>query len=459
MVGETIMPGSESMLQELHPHLDEMVGRLHHDDRQAVLLRFYQQKSMADVGARCMFPRMPRKSGWRGRWTGCATCCEGRASRFRRRHWRRHSLPIPRIRRRRPLSQHARAGSAPPASMGAADIARETLSAMLGVKLKMAAAMILLAMLIPAAAVGMFWFYNELRSPPIAAATAPIGDVGASETQTTLTALQGAWDNVSMIMNGSKAEPKYQNGMLVVAGNQATLFNDLVSESVTLRIFPSTSPVRVDFVEGGGKVSRGILRIDQDVLKMCWSMTGGGRPEDFVTHPGDNRRLGEFRRIDRAAVDKKMMERLQGTWTSISVLTKGKDAPADQSHGTIVISGNKVKEQSHGPDGGRAITIDASRIPASIDIASESGMPTHGIFRFDREQLQMCWTNPGGRRPTDFTTSISDGRWLATFQRLTSAGSPQAGRRLNRHIHRWKRSTDAAPALPISNTGFIFCAP
>ena len=423
MVSETIVPGSESMLQELHPHLDEMVGRLHHDDRQAVLLRFFQQKSMVDVGAALHVSEDAAKKRvaravdrLRQLLLGKGVTIPAAALATALIADTTHSAPAAVI-------ATCAAGSAPPASMGAADIAREALSAMLGAKLKMAAAAILLAMLIPAAAVGMFWFYHEVSSPPIAAATAPIGDLGASETQTTLTALQGSWDNVSMIMNGGKAEPKYQNGILVVAGNQAMLFTDLVSESVTLRIFPSTTPVRVDFVEGGGKVSRGILRIDQDVLKMCWSMTGGARPEDFVTHPGDNRRLAEFLRFDRAAIDKKMMEKLQGTWTSISVMTKGKDAPADQDHGTFVISGNKVKDQSSAPNGGRAITIDASRIPAWIDIASESGIPTHGIFRFEREQLQMCWTNPGGGRPTDFTTSVSDGRWLGTFQRLTAAGA------------------------------------
>jgi RNA polymerase sigma factor (sigma-70 family) len=422
MVAETTAPESESMLQELHPRLDEMVGRLHQDDRQAVLLRFYQQKSMADVGtalhvsedaAKKRVARAVEKLRQLLRGKGVTIPAAGLATALIAETT--HSAPAAVI-------ASCAAGSAPPASMGAADIARLTLSAMFRAKLKMAAAVILLATLIPAAGVGTFWLYDQASSPPIATAISPIGDVGASETQTTLAALQGSWDNVSMIMNGGKAEPKYQNGILVVAGNQAMLFTDLVSESVTLRIFPSTTPVRVDFVEADGKVSRGILQIDQDMLKMCWSMTGGGRPEDFVTHPGDNRRLAEFLRVDRATLDKKMMEKLQGTWTSISVLTKGKDAPTDQGHGTIVISGNKVKEQSHGPNGGRAITIDASRIPAWIDIASESGNPTHGIFRFEGEQFQMCWTNPGGGRPTDFTTSATDGRWLGTFQRLTGAG-------------------------------------
>jgi hypothetical protein len=37
--------------RDIEPHLDELVGRLHSADRDALLLRFYRQLSLADVGA------------------------------------------------------------------------------------------------------------------------------------------------------------------------------------------------------------------------------------------------------------------------------------------------------------------------------------------------------------------------------------------------------------------------
>ncbi|HEX4055771.1 MAG TPA: sigma-70 family RNA polymerase sigma factor [Tepidisphaeraceae bacterium] len=48
---ETSGRDAESIWQQVRPRLDELVRHLREKDRQALLLRFYQQKSMAEVGA------------------------------------------------------------------------------------------------------------------------------------------------------------------------------------------------------------------------------------------------------------------------------------------------------------------------------------------------------------------------------------------------------------------------
>jgi RNA polymerase sigma factor (sigma-70 family) len=52
MISETVdkPDDAEAIWQQLAPRLDELVGRLRPQDRDALLLRFYQRKSMAEVG-------------------------------------------------------------------------------------------------------------------------------------------------------------------------------------------------------------------------------------------------------------------------------------------------------------------------------------------------------------------------------------------------------------------------
>jgi RNA polymerase sigma factor (sigma-70 family) len=51
LTGESTDSRNQETWKAVAPLLDELVGRLKRDDRQAVLLRFYQSKSMAQVGA------------------------------------------------------------------------------------------------------------------------------------------------------------------------------------------------------------------------------------------------------------------------------------------------------------------------------------------------------------------------------------------------------------------------
>lgn len=48
---ETCSQDAESVWQEVRPRLDELVLHLRENDRRAILLRFYEQKTMAEVGA------------------------------------------------------------------------------------------------------------------------------------------------------------------------------------------------------------------------------------------------------------------------------------------------------------------------------------------------------------------------------------------------------------------------
>jgi RNA polymerase sigma factor (sigma-70 family) len=422
MMPEISTADADSNWNEIEPSLDDLVSHLEHEDRQAVLLRFYQQKTMADVGAALSVTEDTAKKR------------VARAVDRLRNMLRRNGVTIPAAglattliaATTRPASANllasCAAASTTTTSVAAMAIAKQTISAMFAAKLKLCIAALLFVTLIPVAGVGTYLLYKESDSPAAATSAAPavVASLDDSrESKAALDALQGKWTNTVLMLNGTPADVKDGISTLVIFGDQATLSHAKTNESVVMkRIDTLVNPPHIDFVQDG-KISEGIFLLDRDHLKMCWSMVGDSRPGVFESHAGDNRRLAEFDRETTSAAsnDKEMIEKLQGTWASISVLAKGKAAPADQQHGTVVIAGSTVNELGSPPSHARALTIDASHTPAWINIASGTGAPTLGIIEIQDDQFQMCWTDPGGVRPTEFTTSATDGRWIGRFKR------------------------------------------
>jgi uncharacterized protein (TIGR03067 family) len=50
--------------------------------------------------------------------------------------------------------------------------------------------------------------------------------------------------------------------------------------------------------------------------------------------------------------------------------------------------------------------------PKSIDFVDEQDPPVLGIYKFRRDTLVTCTADPGLKRPTDFRTTLGDGKTL-----------------------------------------------
>jgi RNA polymerase sigma factor (sigma-70 family) len=164
---ETSGRDEESIWQQIRPRLDELVRRLREKDRQALLLRFYQQKSMAEVGAALNVSEDAAKKR-------VAKAVE------RLRSSLRAGIPMPAA----ALTASLAAGTTHTAPASVVDscvtlatspgskevllIAKRTVSAMLTAKLKLAALVtFLLVTLIAAASVTAFLSSRGSDSPPI----------------------------------------------------------------------------------------------------------------------------------------------------------------------------------------------------------------------------------------------------------------------------------------------------
>jgi len=107
----------------------------------------------------------------------------------------------------------------------------------------------------------------------------------------------------------------------------------------------------------------------------------------------------------------KELDKLQGTWTVVSMTNDGKAASAEHIKGIrFIVKGHDYSLQG-GEDNYRGkLTLDASQRPAKIDASfiDTSGVEkgvAQGIYEVDGAQLKISWREQGGNRPGQFAST------------------------------------------------------
>ncbi len=66
-------------------------------------------------------------------------------------------------------------------------------------------------------------------------------------------------------------------------------------------------------------------------------------------------------------------------------------------------------------------TLDTDASPMTINVIDDqgpfAGEPLRGIFKLDGNQFIVCFSGPGGERPTEFTTADGQALLLHTWER------------------------------------------
>jgi uncharacterized protein (TIGR03067 family) len=128
----------------------------------------------------------------------------------------------------------------------------------------------------------------------------------------------------------------------------------------------------------------------------------------------------------REDASKNDLEKLRGTWLTVSLVNDGKaivdekTPPKDATK--LVYEGNKwmIKVGEKTVASGQ-FKIDASKQPKEIDIMDESGTRNDktklGIYQFDGDSLKFCLAAAGKPRPTEFTSKEGSGHSLGVMKR------------------------------------------
>jgi uncharacterized protein (TIGR03067 family) len=271
-----------------------------------------------------------------------------------------------------------------------------------------------------------------------------------------LRGLEGHWTFASVEVDAA-AMPvaMMSNSRMLIDGDRFRMESpEAIYEGIfTIDVEADPHRIDIEFVEGpeAGKWSYGIYTLDGDDLTICLGVTGARRPERFTTSPGSGHALECLHRVSDArpsgvdggqratsgaqatargpAVDESafaqamtpLLQRLQGEWTPVALVTNGAPLAADLlAFGSRTMAGNETKVVFGGQTMVHArIRLDESVTPIAVDylnIGRGGRTVTHGIFEWAGDEARFCMA-AGAARPDDFSCAVGIGRTLSRWRR------------------------------------------
>ena len=109
------------------------------------------------------------------------------------------------------------------------------------------------------------------------------------------------------------------------------------------------------------------------------------------------------------AAQKSDKDKLQGTWSVVSIETAGKPVPDEfikKAEMKLVFAGDKATmKMAMGDEDQSTFTLDPTKSPKTIDVTSAKGKKMKGIYTFDGDdKLTVAMSKDNDERPTGFKT-------------------------------------------------------
>jgi uncharacterized protein (TIGR03067 family) len=115
---------------------------------------------------------------------------------------------------------------------------------------------------------------------------------------------------------------------------------------------------------------------------------------------------------------------VQGTWTPVSSIRGGRETPKEQlGRGLATFEGDLLTMSEEDDKETSKFTLDTGKTPAQIDIVPlegpDKGQTVRGIVEVSGDKLRLCFSRPGGDRPTVFSSKEGEKTYLIEFTRAT----------------------------------------
>lgn len=110
---------------------------------------------------------------------------------------------------------------------------------------------------------------------------------------------------------------------------------------------------------------------------------------------------------------------MQGDWQVTSIERDGVRLSGDEvKSATMKITGDKFVFESplDGTQEG-SLKLDESKKPKHLDVTIASGDKVLAIYEITGDEMKVCYTGPGGDRPTEFTGKVDSGCSLIVMKR------------------------------------------
>lgn len=114
-------------------------------------------------------------------------------------------------------------------------------------------------------------------------------------------------------------------------------------------------------------------------------------------------------------------ETIQGSWSVVKATKRGKEAPEDEiKQVKLTFKGNTVTVNDGKRDEEASFKLDPAKKPKEIDITpggnAEKAVP--GIYELTGDDLKICFSGPGGVRPTTFEATPESKHSLLILKRM-----------------------------------------
>ena len=108
-------------------------------------------------------------------------------------------------------------------------------------------------------------------------------------------------------------------------------------------------------------------------------------------------------------------KKLLGTWAVVSCEKDGEKVPerilqGEAAFAKSVTHDEEIKSEDR-------YTLDPRAKPRAINLTDKEGRKTLGIYSLEGEKLQICWTERGKTRPTEFAAKSGSGFDLFVLKR------------------------------------------
>jgi uncharacterized protein (TIGR03067 family) len=292
---------------------------------------------------------------------------------------------------------------------------------------------------------------STLLPSPAARATLALSFSGARVSMTPkkqpgdLDKLQGSWRVTALEMDGNEQSGALPAATITVSGSAFTTRGMGDDYAGTIELDPGKKPKAFDllFTSGppNGMRNRGIYTLTGDTWTICIATRGDTRPRRFATRPDSGlaletleRDTGSPRVATRAKATPPAVAsndsaptgsptEIEGEWPMVSAVIDGTPLAAEMVKWCKRVTRGSRTQILAGPQSmlDAEFTLDASHTPRHIDYVNRSGKSKGkkqaGIYELDGDTLRICTAPPGGKRPTEFSSSQGDGRSYTVWRR------------------------------------------
>jgi uncharacterized protein (TIGR03067 family) len=139
--------------------------------------------------------------------------------------------------------------------------------------------------------------------------------------------------------------------------------------------------------------------------------------------------LALLARPGHGAQEKGAQDAPQGTWTAVKFTSNGKSADDTARLFQFTFSGEKVKLSFLGKSKEGTFKVDASKKPRQFDMQMPGDRPNPGIYKLEKDQLTICFSD-GGERPTTFEAPKGSRNVLMVLKRGAIKLTPDEEKKL-----------------------------